>query len=130
MTSSRLRNTYIILLLLFVNFEDEISALQKIFLYHRNLQKSSFLSPISVFYKPNRLKVAKIQPNKNLIRNCPKKEILTAKVFSYLKDQKRVSVFAYVPLTSRESQIRTIGPVNGTADPLQLSQGPLACCCL
>ena len=83
-------------------------------------EKSSFLSPISVFYKPNRLKVAKIQPNKNLIRNCPKKEILTAKIFSYLKDQKRVSVFAYVPLTSRESQIRTIGPVNGTADPLQL----------
>ena len=85
-------------------------------------KKSSFLSPISVFYKPNRLKVAKIQPNKNLIRNCPKKEILTAKIFSYLKDQKRVSVFAYVPLTSRKSQIITIGPVNGTADPLQLSR--------
>ena len=93
-------------------------------------KKSSFLSPISVFYKPNRLKVAKIQPNKNLIRNCPKKEILTAKIFSYLKDQKRVSVFAYVPLTSRESQIRTSVPVNGTADPLQLSAltGGLLCC--
>ena len=83
-------------------------------------KKSSSLSPISVFYKPNRLKVAKIQPNKNLIKIGLKKEILAPKIFSYFIDQKLVSVFAYVPLTSRNSQIRTIGPVNGTADPLQL----------
>ena len=31
-------------------------------------KKSSYLSSISFFYKPNRLKVAKTQPNKNLIR--------------------------------------------------------------
>ena len=82
-------------------------------------EKSSFLSPISVFYKPNRLKVAKIQPNKNLIRNGLKKEILTAEIFSCPKDQKRVSVFAYVALTPRKTENRTNDPKNETAEPLQ-----------